>query len=79
MVMALSTPINDTNKQNTNPVEVNSLVNVPNLQTKFTKKTPNEVVSYKIIPLFLSFNQKTKVIKDSKKAEYGQCSYATEN
>ena len=38
MVMA-STLINNTNKQSTNPVEVNSLVNVPNLQTKFTKKT----------------------------------------
>jgi len=48
------------------------------LQTKFTKN-PKQVVSYKVIPLFLSFNQKTKVIKDSKKAEYGQYSYATEN
>ena len=74
----VSTLINNTNKQSTNPVEVNSLVNVPNLQTKFTKKTPNEVVSYKIIPLFLSFNQKTEIIKDSKKSGIWQCSYATE-
>jgi len=67
--MALSTPTDNTNKQSTNSVEVNNLVNVPKLQTKFTKKTPNEVVSYKIIPLFLSFNQKAEIIKDSKKIE----------
>jgi len=47
---------------------------------KFTKnKTPNEVVSYKIIPFFLSFNQKMKLSKIPKRRIWASMPLGTAN
>jgi len=74
MVMA-STLINNTNKQSTNPVEVNSLVNVSNLQTKFTKKNSKRSCELQNNPIiFIIYYHLIRRLKSSKipkKAEYG--------